>query len=200
MVMVPVLVVMSGALAFSAFSGTATTNVSATAGYISWDQSLVNNYTYMNNTNVVINSSSVSSVHTGSNAPNMTDMSVGITNLAPGNWVELNFSIKNTGSVGLMFSLGTKTTTISYSNGTTGYNKSVSSSDFTYGKELNNGYNGYEYAVSGLPSGSVDVGSSVTFHVFIGLDNAAGFGQYEQNNLEGSHFTLGVDITVSSDP
>ena len=80
------------------------------------------------------------------------------------------------------------------------YNESVSSSYFTYGKELNNGYNGYEYAVSGLPSGSVDVGSSVTFHVFIGLDNAAGFGQYEQNNLEGSHFTLGVDITVSSDP
>ncbi|EQB71177.1 MAG: hypothetical protein AMDU1_APLC00033G0028 [Thermoplasmatales archaeon A-plasma] len=48
--LVPVLVVMSGALAFSAFSGSITTNVSATAGYMSYNQNMVLTGYYSDNT------------------------------------------------------------------------------------------------------------------------------------------------------
>ena len=46
MVMVPVLVVMSGALAFSAFTGGASTTVTSTAGNIDFSQNFTGYYLY----------------------------------------------------------------------------------------------------------------------------------------------------------
>ena len=208
MVMVPVLVVMSGALAFSAFSGTATTNVSATAGYLSWEQSITSTYTYEHNTAVANNSASVPQVSTAKTGPNVTDMQLSVSNLAPGNWIVFNITVKNTGSVGLMLSGATITTMELNATGvntpTNGLvNYSVSKSDFVYGKALNPSTPssptsaigvGYYFAVTEVPSGSIDNGGSTMYQIFLGLGSNSG------NAYQESSFMLNVGITVTSDP
>ena len=196
MVMVPVLVVMSGALAFSAFSGTATTNVSATAGYLSWEQTISSNYTYHNNTKVTSSYPSMG-VSTHKTGPNATDMEISVNNLAPGNWVEFNVTITNTGSVGLMLSGATITTT--ELNGTTMQrdstaltNDTMASTSFMYGQAL--GGTGYLYNVTEVPSGSIDNGGTATYQIFLGLGSDSG------NAYQESMFTLNVGIIVTSDP
>ncbi len=205
MVMVPVLVVMSGALAFSAFSGTATTNVSATAGYLSWEQSISSTYTYEHNTLVKNNSKTVGTVTTPKTGANDTDMKLTVSNLAPGNWIVFNITVKNTGSVGLMLS-GAKITTKELNatgvntptNGLVNY--SVSMSDFVYGKALSPSTPsstpgvGYYYAVTEVPSGSIDNGGSTMYQIFLGLGSNSG------NAYQESSFMLNVGITVTSDP
>lgn len=190
--LVPVLVVMSGALAFSAFSGSITTNVNASAGYLSWNQTETSNYTYMHNTDVTTNFSAGSVVKTSTSGQNATVQYVGVSNLAPGNWVELNFTVENTGSVGLML------TSVS-ATGSGGYtNTSVSSSDFTYGAALNVSSESdvaFLYNVSSsIPTGSIDSGNSVTYHIYLGMNEYAG------NTYQESTFALAVHITVTSDP
>ena len=198
MVMVPVLVVMSGALAFSAFSGTATTNVSATAGYLSWEQSITSTYTYEHNTAVANNSASVPHVSTPKTGPNDTDMMLTVSNLAPGNWIVFNITVMNTGSVGLELSGATITTMELNATGVnTNLNGLVnstasSSSTFTYGSALSG--TGYIYYVTEVPSGSIDNGGSTMYHIFLGLGSGSG------NNYQESSFTLNVGITVTSDP
>lgn len=207
MVMVPVLVVISGALAFSAFSGTATTNVSATAGYLSWEQSITSTYTYHDNTAVTNNSKSVASVSTPKMGPNATDMMLTVSNLAPGNWIVFNITVTNTGSVGLMLSGSTITTMeLNATGGNTPknglVNASISTSDFMYGHALNPTSTtsttapgvGYYYAVTEVPSGSIDSGHTVTYQIFLGL------GQNSGNAYQESSFMLNVGITVTSDP
>ena len=192
MVMVPVLVVMSGALAFSAFSGSITTNVNASAGYLSWQQNETSHYTYMHNTEVGTNFSDGTYVKTSTSGPNVTTQDISVTNLAPGNWIEFNFTVYNTGSVGLML------THVSVSTmGANGANMSVSSNDFMYGSALNVSADSsfaYLYNVSSIPSGSIDQGSSTTYHVYLGMNEYAG------NMYQESTFSLTVQITVTSDP
>ena len=205
MVMVPVLVVMSGALAFSAFSGTATTNVSATAGYLSWEQSVTSTYTYQHNTVVTNNSKTVATVTTPKSGPNVTDMKLSVSNLAPGNWIVFNITVTNTGSVGLMLSGATTTTMELNATGVNApanglVNDSVSMSDFMYGMPLlpsstsSAGGVGYYYAVTEMPSGSIDNGGSTMYQIFLGLGSGSG------NAYQESSFTLNVGITVTSDP
>ena len=193
MVMVPVLVVMSGALAFSAFSGTATTNVSATAGYLSWEQSVTSTYTYQHNTVVTNNSTDVGTVTTPKSGPNVTDMELSVSNLAPGNWIVFNITVMNTGSVGLELSGATITTME-----TSGLaNSSVSASDFVYGMALSSTSSklvGYYYNVTEMPSGSINHGGSTMYQIFLGLGSNSG------NAYQESSFTLNVGITVTSDP
>ena len=198
MVMVPVLVVMSGALAFSAFSGTATTNVSATAGYLSWEQSITSTYTYQHNTKVTNNSASVPSVSTSKAGPNVTDMQLTVSNLAPGNWIVFNITVMNTGSVGLELSGATITTMELNATGVnTNLNGLVnstasSSSTFTYGSALSG--TGYIYYVTEVPSGSINHGGSTMYQIFLGLGSGSG------NTYQESSFTLNVGIIVTSDP
>lgn len=194
---VPVLVVMSGALAFSAFSGSITTNVNASAGYLSWEQSITSTYTYEHNTAVTNNSAKVPSVSTPKTGPNMTSMDLTVSNLAPGNWIVFNITVTNTGSVGLELSGSTIATqelnatgVNTPTNGLT--NSSVSTHDFVYGSALSG--TGYEYAVTEVPSGSVDNGGTVTYQIFLGLGSTSG------NIYQESTFTLNVGITVTSDP
>lgn len=188
MVMVPVLVVMSGALAFSAFTGTATTNVSASAGYLSWEQTVTSTYTYEHNTAVTNNSMSAQSVSTPMSGPNVTTMSLTASNLAPGNWIVFNITVMNTGSVGLELSSASIKTTE-----TSGLvNASTVASSFAYGQELSG--TGYMYCVTEVPSGSIDNGGTTAYQIFLGL------GSGSSNMYQESSFTLSVGVTVTSDP
>ena len=111
MALVPVLVVMSGALAFSAFTGTVTTNVTANAASFSLTEA--GNVAVYNATNTVVTitgeqSTSMTSagvapleqLGTINAVSGATDasFSVSVGNLAPGDYVTLIFAINNTGS------------------------------------------------------------------------------------------------------
>lgn len=186
MVIVPVMVVMSGALAFSAFTGTITTNVNADAGYLLWEQSVTSTYTYEHNTMVQNSSTSMGAT----NQTMASTVTLSVSNLAPGNWVVFNITVTNNGSVGFILGVGTITTT--ETAGLT--NNSTSSSTFVFGSALG-GY-GYYYAVNEI-SGfgtSIDVGSTATYQVFVGLGALSG------NAYEESSFTVSIPITVTSDP
>jgi hypothetical protein len=188
MVLVPVLVVMSGALAFSAFTGNITTNVNATAGYIGWSENVTGTYVYMHNTNV---KTTYKNVSTPSFSEDSTVMSLGVSNLAPGNWVEFNITVKNTGSVGL--ELGTASVqNIKTSSANLVTHSATSMGNFTYGQMLSG--NGFEYWINESPSGSLDHGASTTFNIFIGLG-------YSSTNLyQDASTSFNVTITASSDP
>lgn len=192
MVMVPVLVVMSGALAFSAFTGNITTNVNASAGYIGWSENVTGIYSYMDNTHV---STTFKNVSTPSFSEDSTIMSLSVTNLAPGNWVLFNITIKNTGSVGL--ELSTPNTMVNMSgvsspNGSTTTTPTTSSSNFTFGSSLAG--MGYEYYVTSPYTGSLDHGSSTSFQVYIGLGSGSG-NAYQKSTTE-----LTITMTATSDP
>ncbi|MFG1449895.1 MAG: hypothetical protein AAE983_04565 [Thermoplasmataceae archaeon] len=190
--MVPVLVVMSGALAFSAFTGNITTNVNATAGYIGWSENVTGTYSYMHNTNLT---NTFTNVSTPSYSEDSTIMNLGVSNLAPGNWIVFNITIKNTGSVGL--ELSTPSTMVNSSGVTPSdahimTSQTTSSSNFSYGSSLAG--MGYEYYVTSPSTGSLDHGQSTSFQVFIGLGSGSG------NNYQKSTTELNIKITATSDP
>lgn len=186
MVMVPVLVVMSGALAFSAFTGNITTNVNATAGFIGWQENVTGTYVHMDNTAVKLTYTNGS---TPSYSQTISTVSLGVTNLAPGNWAVFNITVTNTGSVGIELSGATTTTTTTPNTLSA---SSVTSTSFVWGQNLSG--NGYEYYVNEMASGSLDHGSSTSFQVFVGL------GDGSQNAYQSSSMTLDITITVTSDP
>lgn len=129
LMMVPIFLLASGALAYSAFSGVATTSVAAAAGDITANEyaELVSGYS--KNTNITItggygsntetaflNDSKVISLNGEPNLGTVPSTSTGtqdlvyfinVTNLAPGNWVKLHFTFTNKGSVGLVFGVPT---------------------------------------------------------------------------------------------
>ena len=133
LLVVPVFLISSGALAYSAFSGVASTSITAKAGDITANEyaELVSGYSsntviyvsggYGSNTDTAtLTSSSVIS----NGEPNLatvptTDTGaqefiyyLNVSNLAPGNWVKVHFTLENKGTVGLVFgvpSIGTVT-------------------------------------------------------------------------------------------
>jgi len=121
MLIVPLMVVSSGAIAFSAFTGSINTTVVSSAGYLSFDESSELTEYYSHNTPMTLT--------TGLGADTViTDISSGtpgyggvlavvpirgftndsftyyvnVSNLAPGNWVELTLIIVSGGSVGFI--------------------------------------------------------------------------------------------------
>ena len=125
LVMVPVLVVMGGALAFSAFSGDVTTNVTATAGHISVNEyaTLYSGYSkytsvkvtggFGSNTNTAyLNDSKVYPVNKETNLATVPSESSGAQNvvywvnvsqLSPGDWVQINLVLEDKGPLGIEF-------------------------------------------------------------------------------------------------
>lgn len=125
LVMVPVLVVMGGALAFSAFSGSVTTNVTATAGHISVNEyaTLYSGYSkytsvkvtggFGKNTNTAyLNDSKVYPVNKETNLATVPSESSGsqnlvywvnVSQLSPGNWVQINLVLEDKGPLGIEF-------------------------------------------------------------------------------------------------
>ncbi|MDS0256796.1 hypothetical protein ApAK_03765 [Thermoplasmatales archaeon AK] len=128
LMMVPIILTMSGALAFSAFTGSITTKVSATAGEIQVDQTAEVTGFYTQNTNITLQggygaySNTIYLMdgklyNTNPNAPHDVLATVpnsgylqslvyyvNVSNLAPGNWVTLTFSISVGPGVGVIFS------------------------------------------------------------------------------------------------
>ena len=122
MMIVPLMLLMSGALAYSAFSGQANTSITAKAGTITVSEYAEVVTGYSQNTNLTITGGYGSNTQTATlnsvgvnysienlaTVPNEGGLQnityfVNITNLAPGNWVELSFTLRNNGSVGVMF-------------------------------------------------------------------------------------------------
>ena len=125
LVMVPVLVVMGGAVAFSAFSGDVTTNVTATAGNISVNEyaTLYSGYSkytsvkvtggFGSNTNTAyLNDSMVYPANKETNLATVPGESAGAQNvvywvnvsqLSPGDWVQINLVLEDKGPLGIEF-------------------------------------------------------------------------------------------------
>ena len=191
MVMVPVLVVMSGALAFSAFSGSATTNLSATAGNVDFTQNYVGYYLY----------GSAHPVDPAYGTPTQTTTVIQLTadNFSPGSWVEFNLTFNYTGTVPIMLK---EKTTVSGSGIPGGgfANYSTEANEFVYGQQFVgvNGAPGFYYNVTPMPSGVINPGSSagnISYHVFIGLANTN-----NDNGMIGATFSLSTMIEITSVP
>jgi hypothetical protein len=127
LMIVPIMLTLSGAMAYSAFSGTALTKVTATAGDITANEyaELVTGYSH--NTNITVtggfghntdtaflNDSTVISLNGEPNLATVPSTSTGaqyivyyinVSNLAPGNWVKVHMTLTNKGSVGLVFGI-----------------------------------------------------------------------------------------------
>lgn len=217
MVMVPILITMSGALAFSAFTGTLTTNVSANSGDFQLTEAA--NIADYNATNTVVSVAGPGGSMTAAGmAPleqlgtayltsGMLTLSISITNLAPGDWVDLIFAVNNTGTVGAF--LGTPMVSApgwyTASFGASGvYNKSMDQG-FAYANGSNsNGalayfiYTGNAYTTSSTgpaTSGVLSAGATAVFWLNFGLTSGA------NNAFSGaSSETLTITIPVSSAP
>lgn len=114
MAMVPILAVMSGALAYSAFSGTVTTTLDASSASVSFTQTVYFNGTNAMNTPLIL-SSSANSAGTSvlSTTPNETvgsvvgqtgqdvSFTVSAAHFVPSTWVKFVVGIQNTGSAAL---------------------------------------------------------------------------------------------------
>lgn len=122
LMIVPIMLTLSGAMAYSAFSGSVTTNVTATAGTLTYSIGTEVVDYYSMNTNISVSGgvgSDTSVVYLlgntvtgqellapvpvsgGSGVPIIYYLNV--SNLAPGNWVHVEITLTNTGTVGLIF-------------------------------------------------------------------------------------------------
>lgn len=127
---VPVLIVMSGALAFSAFQGSVTTSVTSHSGDMNVNEFAEVSGYYSGNTNFTVSggnnhlSSTVTAYFNGSHygivggSSDDTSLAtvpasggqqyvvyyVNMTNLAPGDYVEMTFTIDNVGPIGIVLS------------------------------------------------------------------------------------------------
>ena len=216
MALVPVLVVMSGALAFSAFTGTVTTNVTASSATFSLSEA--GNVVLYNATNTAVSITGTNGVAMTTagvtpleqlgtiNAVNkVTDatFSVSVANLAPGDFVTLIFAINNTGTsavnLGAMSFSGVGanwvTATFSTTNGVIGTDGAAG---FAYGGLSDYAiYPGNAYTTgttsSYVPSGVLAPGGTAVFWFSVGLTSNAG------NNYAGmSSGTLTLTASVTS--
>ena len=221
--LVPVLVVMSGALAFSAFSGSITTNVSATAGYMSYNQNMVLTGYYSDNTFLTLaygnypanGSASMSTMtlpvnytdHTNSKLPidlgwaglhkqannSVKSQTVEVEGMAPGSWAQFEFTITNNGSVGFIITTGTPVGYQSSSVAVGMTNFTTAASVSEFTSDMSSS-SGYVIYVSGVPATSMDSGSSVSYSVYVGLGGSS------NNYWAESSFNYAVPFTITSDP
>ena len=217
MALVPVLVVMSGALAFSAFTGTVTTNVTATSATFSLSEA--GNVAVYNATNTVVSITGPNGVAmtttgvapleqlgtiTAVNGASDAIFSVSVNNLAPGDFVSLIFAINNTGTsavnLGAMSFSGVganwMAATFSSTNGVVATTSGAAG--FAYGGLSDYAiYPGNAYkpgtSSSYVPSGVLAPGGTAIFWFFVGLTSNAG------NNYAGmTSRTLTLTASVTS--
>ena len=240
LLIVPVFLIASGALAYSAFSGSALTNVSAKAGTLTFDESgeLAGYYAHNTNMTLVTGYGSHSrTLEINENTSTGKELGtvpydayaslsliyyVNLTNLAPGNWVNLTFIIANGGSVGFIVntvSVGTPvfnpssassasqglnlTNLTGHANLFSGPLKGVKGTGYLYATNYGattgtsvTGLTGYAFDINSL-SGfheSLDYNDDATFNVAIGLSSGAG------NNYQESSISIPIVVTIESDP
>lgn len=122
LMIVPIMLTLSGAMAFSAFNGSITTNINANAGKLTYAIGSEVVDWYSNNTNISVSGGAGTDTSTvfllstkatgdtllspvpvsgGSNVP--FTYWINVSNLAPGNWVHIELTLTNNGTVGLIF-------------------------------------------------------------------------------------------------
>ena len=212
--MVPLLIGLSGAMAFSQFTGTDVKTITASAGTFSMTESAAVAGYYASSPSQL---SVVGSVESGQSAVTWTPSSssnelgtvalsagessmtytITISNIAPSEWVNITFALVNTGSLSVTLSPGTAATGVSPSN--LGPASVVPASDFmTTGTPLSPSVSGWVYsiygetALNGLTLTPTGTGNTAMFSVGIGLGQA-------NNNFEGSSFTFSINISLSAE-
>lgn len=235
LMIVPIMLTLSGAMAYSAFSGQAVTNIAAKAGTLSFATTVEVNNWYSKNTNISV--SGGNGTETGTILIHGTSFSdyggiakgdtlfiypvsayseysftvyLNVSNLAPGNWVEVPITITNGGSVGFILS-GPSVGDVGTSGGTgnlnvTNVTSSVGNGNIFRGLEPSSttplsgvseiGHTGYAYAISGVSGfgSSLDSGTAGGFNFYVGLSQGAG------NNYQESSIHLAITVSVASDP
>lgn len=222
MMIVPIMLTLSGAMAYSAFTGLSTTNVSAGAGTLTYSENLnLVNY-FSGNTNLTAQMGTTSFIlsnhagydyadqmshylktpdYLGSVGPNSYNgyqqlATVNVSNFAPGNWVELNLTIINHGSVG--FKVGPVTVSLNGSNSKytgTYIEDETSLSTFMSGEyKQSSGMNYGFFSNHNTYSPSINVGGSYTVTVYFGL------GIDSNNNFEENFVPFVISANITSDP
>ncbi len=210
--MVPLLIGLSGAVAFSQFTGSDNKVINATAGTLQFTESA-------EITSVAMDPSSMLSVAgpsatygaggtpfsggamdlgsmVSSSGTNTMTYTISASGLAPGDWFAVQFTLANTGSVPFLATVpgGGATVSVnpnSLSSQAAALTQFPSGSDATGSTWLYLDNTATAFG-SGLFMPTSGGSSVVTFNVYIGLGNNAG------NSYEGSTFTYSLTITVST--
>lgn len=222
MMIVPIMLTLSGAMAYSAFTGSITNDVGAGAGTLTYSENinLVNYFSQNTNMTAQMGTNSyVLSDHAGFNPSNgafnyltsplklgsvgpvtYTDYhqlaTLNVSNMAPGNWVEANLTIVNQGSVG--FIVGPVTISVNSTNHDytgTYYEQEPSVSAFMSGEyNQSSGMNYIAFSTQNTYSPSINVGGSYTISVYLGL----GIGS--DNEFEENIVPFVISASITSDP
>ena len=212
LVIVPMLVVMSGSLAFSSFSGTIDTQVYSAAGTLSYSQSLQLQGYNAESTEIVIsgqgpnqNTEVLGNGHspvlplllgTESSDSSFLSQDILITNLAPGDYVVIAVNLKDTGSVGI--TLGGYPTVTSQS--TSGPIATVECDpSIIEDKADMEKLTGFVYGFIGINSVTqtvpvIDEGETWEYDLILGLGGMSG------NTYQGQNCQFTIATTVESAP
>ncbi len=217
--MVPLLIGLSGAMAFSQFTGTDSKSITATAGTFSMTEGASVSSFYASSGSMMtvigpvensqaavtwtpLSHSDTLGVSTLGVGESSMTYDITVSNIAPGEWVNVTFTLTNTGSLAITLLPGMLTSAQSNGAGDAVLgsitNDSALSTSFVNGVALSG--SGWAYSVFGLyptsptvltpPTGTSPV---TTFTVSIGLGDSAG------NQYETSSFTVGVSISLSAE-
>ena len=213
--MVPLLIGLSGAMAFSQFTGTDAKQITATAGTFSMTEGAAVSSFYASSGSMMTVTGPVENSHSSVTwGPTSTKDTLGtstlavgessmtyditVSNLAPGEWVNITFLLTNTGSLSITMSPSMLTS--AQSTGVDGAalgaitNDSASLMSFVNNVPLSG--EGWAYGVSGLYQNIPSVltpSSESAFTLSIGLGNSA------PNIYETSSFTVSVSISLSAE-
>ncbi len=210
--MVPVLVVMSGAIAFSAFSGSIDTGVSASAGTLSFNENATLVQAYASNTQMTVTGANGMLNTVGGAAPTVSVYPVGlgwaspsaglsisytanVANMAPGNWVEIQFYLTNNGTTGFILN-GAPVLAQNAAGAAASNNVTLAPSLSDFGATgVSSGTAGFVYYLTSTPTttSSIDSGHNFVYDLYIGLDNSSG------NYWQGASFSFTFDLTAQSD-
>ena len=229
LLVVPILIAMGGTFAFSAFSGGSSTVINSTAGHLAWTNNVTLVRTNANNTPLTIQGPTENTyeIAKGSTSANynfngnynlslgnqsystlngLKEYTVRVNNFAPGEFVEFQATITNTGTVGLIvvphvLAIGEEFIS---TNGTynprdapiTATQVGVNSTS-PFSTDLASS-NGYVYNVTAPSSSgfyqSLSPEASAIMDIYVGLGSGSG------NHYQGSGITLTIFLSVVSDP
>ncbi len=215
--MVPLLIGLSGALAFSQFSGTDNKVINATAGTLQFTESAeISAYSIdagsqlavagpsagygYGQSNPLGGSMDLGILASGSSSDSMT-YTIAAAGLSPGDWVEITYTLTNTGSVAFSASVasGSPSVTVTGGSGSPAATavgaQSVSmtfpsGSDATGNTWLYSDMTAATFPISLFPPPSTS--NVVTFNVYIGLGNGVGNG-YQLSTMS---YSLTIDVTT----
>ncbi|KPV47351.1 hypothetical protein SE19_01465, partial [Acidiplasma aeolicum] len=217
LLVVPILIALGGTFAFSAFSGNSTVTINNTAGHLTWENEMTLIGTNANNTPITVEGPNghIYEIGTGEAYHNANDsyklvlgnqfyttatsgkeFTVNVTNLAPGEYVELQAVITNNGTVGFMVSSTTTATTSSNAtynpNGQSISKMQVSQAAFMNDLEKSTGYIYNVTQSSGFNTSLSPEGTAV-MDIWIGLGNSGG---NDVNHYQGSDFSLTITLDI----